>query len=263
MREWVADLGEHAFSESPLLFIGERGSGKLEWARRLHEMSGRADRPFEVVDCATLEQAATATSGVRRELWRARRGTVCLRHLDALNGETAAAIDVLLPKAGPSVRLVATATGPLAKSPLAGRFTASLKVPPLRERREDVQPLARLFLRHAAPLASLDSSIEAVLERYPWPGNVAELRNVVESLSFDRASAIGVDRLPPRLVGRAEDLPYVGGPFSIDELEEAHVKVVVETAARLEEAARILGIDASTLWRKRQRIGPKDKEGRR
>jgi NtrC-family two-component system response regulator AlgB len=134
-----------------------------------------------------------------------------------------------------------------------------VRVPPLRERREDILPLARGMLRQfAASLhrPGLDFAPETVpvLESYPWPGNVRELRNAVE-----RAAIVWpADTLPPaafpeRIAATQAAAPTLGGPFTLERIEREHILRVMTTAPTLDEAARVLGIDASTLWRKRKK----------
>ena len=94
-----------------------------------------------------------------------------------------------------------------------------------------------------------------MLEAYPWPGNVRELRNAME-----RAAIVWpADTLPPaafpeRIAATQAAAPALGGPFTLDQIEREHILRVMASAPTLDEAARILGIDASTLWRKRKKF---------
>jgi two-component system response regulator HydG len=143
-----------------------------------------------------------------------------------------------------------------------------LKVPPLRDRRSDILPLARLFVREAAghhrrgtPRLSPDAA--SVLERYEWPGNVRELKHVIERavLSLDAArDDIGVPELPVDLfddTSRLYDADLKGRP-TLDEVERRYIELVLrQTRDNQGEAARILGISRKALWEKRRRYGLK------
>jgi NtrC-family two-component system response regulator AlgB len=132
-------------------------------------------------------------------------------------------------------------------------------VPPLRERKEDILPLARRFLAFFSrsmqrPRVELTPDAEAALLAYAWPGNVRELKNAVErALIVSSAQMIDRAALPERVCVLGVRLPTVGGDCTIDELEREHIEAVVRRSKTLEEAAVVLGIDTSTLWRKRRR----------
>ncbi|HEY1584349.1 MAG TPA: sigma 54-interacting transcriptional regulator, partial [Polyangia bacterium] len=164
------------------------------------------------------------------------------------------------------VRIVAATNRDLDDEVKAGRFrqdllyrlnTFELVVPPLRERREDIVAMARRFVAFFGKKtrAQLTTEAEAALMRYDWPGNVRELRNAIERAAIISGGAvIGLSALPERIAGEKRDRPYVGGDFSLDDIEREHMTRVLERAATLEEGARILGIDTSTLWRKRKKL---------
>jgi NtrC-family two-component system response regulator AlgB len=136
-----------------------------------------------------------------------------------------------------------------------------LQLPPLRERPEDIPRLARRFLgffaksaRRQAP--ALSQAAEDSLTAYSWPGNVRELRNTIErAVILWPAQIIEPEAFPPHISARhrAAGAPQVGGDFTLDAVEREHVTRVVARTATLEEAAAVLGIDASTLWRKRKK----------
>jgi NtrC-family two-component system response regulator AlgB len=167
-----------------------------------------------------------------------------------------------------TVRIVA-ATG---RDPLrevkAGRLRADLagallpleiELPPLRERRDDILPHARRLLAFRVrdeplPLPELDDQAERALVDYSWPGNLDELlRLAMERAALLRAGArVGLEALPERIAAPTLRVPYVGGGFTLDDIEREHILRVLATAPMLDDAARILGIDTSTLWRKRK-----------
>jgi NtrC-family two-component system response regulator AlgB len=171
------------------------------------------------------------------------------------------------------VRVIAATNRDLDAEVAAGRFrrdlffrldVIELVLPPLRERPEDVVRLANGFLAFfaraaARPAQELSPAAADVCRRYAWPGNVRELRNAMERVSILwPARTVEPSALPERMVPadvRAAEARRVelGGPHTIDEVEREHVLRVLATTPTLDEAARVLGIDASTLWRKRKR----------
>ncbi len=167
-------------------------------------------------------------------------------------------------------RVVSATNRDLEADVASGRFREDLlyrlnvlevTVPPLRERRDDILPLAGHFLAFFAreamkPVPDLSPEAEAALLRYEWPGNVRELRNAMERAVVLLEGRTLDARLLPRKVAEApESGPRLGGDVTLDDLEREHLERVLARTANLDEAARILGIDPSTLWRKRKRYG--------
>ncbi|MBK7976616.1 MAG: sigma-54-dependent Fis family transcriptional regulator [Deltaproteobacteria bacterium] len=169
------------------------------------------------------------------------------------------------------VRVVAATNRDLEADVRAGHFREDLlfrlnvieiRIPSLRERAEDIPVLAERFLRffarasgRAAP--SLTNAAVAALAAYPWPGNLRELRNAMERATILwPATTIGVEALPERIGGAAPDprVPTLGGDFTLDEIEREHLTRVLHRAHSLDEAARVLGVDPSTLYRKRKKL---------
>src|SRR5690606_25338840 len=136
----------------------------------------------------------------------------------------------------------------------------TLTLPPLRERIEDIPDLAERFLArfvsdYARPARGFTEAAMAALQQHPWPGNIRELRNMIERASIirteDQVDLVHLGyRRPPR-----DSVPRPGADLSLEELERAHIPAVVSKSAALDQAARILGIDASTLYRKRKQLG--------
>jgi two-component system, NtrC family, response regulator AlgB len=138
----------------------------------------------------------------------------------------------------------------------------TLRVPPLRERREDILPLAEWLLKVAAlrngrPGITLAPGAAAALTRYRWPGNVRELRNAIErGTVLMRGETIAPDNLPDTLFhDSTERLAGIPAAASLDDVEREHISRVLAASATLEEAADTLGINVTTLWRKRRRYG--------
>jgi NtrC-family two-component system response regulator AlgB len=168
------------------------------------------------------------------------------------------------------VRIIAATNKPLEELVQAGKFredllfrlnVLALTAPPLRERPEDIPLLAEHYLaffaaRQARAGTQLSSQALAAMSRHPWPGNLRELRNTIERAVIltpsDILEPIHLGLAPPSAAAR--DV-RVGEPVSLEELEREHIARVVASAPTLEAAARILGIDATTLSRKRKRYG--------
>ena len=137
--------------------------------------------------------------------------------------------------------------------------TFEVVVPPVRERREDVIALARRFAVFFARamqrrLFELTPEAEEALLRYDWPGNIRELRNAIERAAIlATGERLGVELLPERIVGARGAGPSLGGNFTFDEIEHDHMLRVLASHPKMDDAARILGVDPSTLWRKRKR----------
>ncbi len=169
------------------------------------------------------------------------------------------------------VRILAATNRSLEAEVAAGRFLEDLlyrlnvievTLPPLRERRRDIPALAAHLLRFFArqtgkAVAGFTPEAGAALARYGWPGNLRELRNAVErGVILTTEDRVGLAHLPAQVGGpppaaRVE----VGGAVALDALEAEHIRRVLASSPSLEDAARTLGIDPSTLYRKRKRFG--------
>lgn len=136
-----------------------------------------------------------------------------------------------------------------------------LQLPPLRERPEDILRLARRFLLFFAKSArrrpqELSEAAEDALRSYSWPGNIRQLKNAIErAVILWPAQVIGPEAFPAHISARVRSVesPQIGGDFSLEDIEREHIARVVTRSATLEDASAVLGIDASTLWRKRKK----------
>jgi NtrC-family two-component system response regulator AlgB len=145
----------------------------------------------------------------------------------------------------------------------------SVVLPNLRERPEDVLVFAKEFLeffakRYARNIKGFSQEAEEALQRHPWPGNLREMRNAIErAVILVRDDEISPEDLPASNAAMASkaaesgDGPWIGGQFSMEEIELSHMEKIVETAPTLSRAAEILGINEATLYRKRKRQGLK------
>jgi NtrC-family two-component system response regulator AlgB len=175
------------------------------------------------------------------------------------------------------VRVIAASSRDLKTRVADGTFREDLyfrlnvitaEMPPLRQRQGDVIRFAEHYFRHFAALCGrrLDGVSEAALaaiRAYSWPGNLRELRNAIErAVIMAKGSKINLEDLPAELRGqtapgaKGNGAPLeVGSLVSMEKLEEAHLRKVLERTSNLAEAAEVLGIDQATLYRKRKKIG--------
>ncbi|MDG4560182.1 MAG: sigma-54 dependent transcriptional regulator [Candidatus Competibacter sp.] len=169
------------------------------------------------------------------------------------------------------VRLIAATNQDLGAMVAAGTFredllyrlnVIALELPPLRKRPEDIVDLAERFLVRFArdyrrPARGFDEDARAALRAYHWPGNVRELRNVVErAVILGRSECLSRRDLSPIAPDAARPgLPRAGDAVTLEELERVHIAAVVAASPTLDGAAGTLGIDPSTLWRKRKQYG--------
>jgi NtrC-family two-component system response regulator AlgB len=296
MREVLDIAMRAAASDASVLLAGESGTGKGVLARAIHARSPRAARPFAVIDCPTLAGDLLAselfghargafTGAVADQEGRveaADGGTLFLDEVAEIPPALQAKLlrfvqERRFERVGESrtrradVRILAATNRDLAAEVAAGRFREDLlfrlnvievRLPPLRERGEDVVRLANRFLAFFAraakrPPQELSPAAAEACRVHAWPGNVRELRNVMERVSILWPSRVVEPAALPWLAspkgGAPEPGPRVGGECSLEDVERAHVLAVLARTSTQEEAARVLGIDASTLWRKRKR----------
>ena len=293
MRSVLDVLPRVAASDATVLLRGENGTGKGVVARALHAGSARAARPFVTVNCPTLSEELLAselfghvrgafTGAVRDQPGRveaADGGTLLLDEIGEISPGLQAKLLRFLQerefeRVGESetrhadVRILAATNRDLEADVRAGRFredllyrlnVVELRLPPLRERPEDILRLARHFLAFFAraakrPAPELSPAAAQALVGYAWPGNVRELRNAIErALILWPAPVIQPAAFPERIAAQPASGPRLGGDYTLDAIEREHLLCGVSRSATLEDAARILGIDASTLYRKRRR----------
>jgi NtrC-family two-component system response regulator AlgB len=168
------------------------------------------------------------------------------------------------------VRVVAATNRNLAEEVKAGRFredlyyrlnVISVTLPGLRDRPSDLRRLAESYLVFFAqklgrPTMTFSPEVASAFSHYGWPGNLRELRNVVErAVILARGDSIQPDDLPDDFRVSGDMTPMVGARVTLDELEAAHIRRIVATSRNLDDAAKVLGIDPATLYRKRQKLG--------
>jgi len=288
-----------ADAPSTVLITGESGTGKDQLARLIHQLSPRRDAPLLKIDCASLpaelveselfgHERGAFTGAVERKLGRlemARGGSIVLDEVAALAaGVQSKLLRVLeersFERLGGSetlridARLLALTNTDLTQAVAAGRFREDLyyrlnvvriAVPPLRERRADILPLAahllaRLGPLHGKPRARFDAAAQRALEAYAWPGNVRELKNAVErALIFAAGEALALVDLPDAVRAAAGAGAAAGdgdGLTSLADLEREAIRRTLEaTRYKIGRSAEILGISRKTLLEKRKKYG--------
>jgi len=293
MRRAVSTAREVADTDATVLLRGETGTGKGVLARAIHGWSPRAERPFGMAHCPSfpaelLESElfghvkGAFTGAVRSNPGRVVRcdgGTLFLDEVGELPGQLQPKLLRFVqsreyervgdpePRRA-DVRILAATNRDLESAVEAGRFREDLyyrlrvieiELPPLRERREDILPLAERFLRfyakkHGREAARFREEARRRLRTHDWPGNVRELENVVERAAIlCRSADVGPAHLPLEAGGSPP--AGVGDDVTLAELEEEHIRRIVARAETLERAAEILGIDTTTLWRRRKEYG--------
>ncbi|MGQ0762144.1 MAG: sigma-54-dependent transcriptional regulator [Acidobacteriota bacterium] len=294
--EVMKQVGRVAMTNLPVLLTGESGTGKELVASTLHRRSGRADKTFVAVNCGAIPAelieselfghvrgSFTGADRDRRGLWEEADGGAVF--LDEIT-ETTPAFQVKLLRVlqqgeirrvgsnqtqKVNVRVIAASNRDVEKEVEAGRFrndlfyrlnAVSITLPPLRERREDIPPLAQSF---AERVFSLNPTVRfapealELLQRYDWPGNIRELENAVVHAAAMCDGTIRVKDLPERVRN------YAAGPngdllrasaatvetwMPLSSVEGEYVaRVLQHTGGNKQAAARVLGVDRKTLDR--------------
>lgn len=281
----------------PVLVRGESGSGKELVARAIHAESPRAQRPFVAVNCAALTPSLMeselfghkqgAFTGAIRDhkglFEQAHRGTLFLDEVAELPLDMQAKLLRVLEEkrvtpvgaarsVAVDVRIVSATHRGLRTEVQAGRFREDLMyrlrvvplfLPPLRARTGDIELLLHHFLRATpsidGPIASVAPTALARLKAHPWPGNIRELRNVVEyAYAVGAQQRLELSDLPPEFHGRPTDGPAPGrpAPTDVDSSEAQAIRAALAaTGGHVGQAAEALGISRPTLWRRRKRYG--------
>jgi NtrC-family two-component system response regulator AlgB len=296
---FLQTAGRAAASDAVVLLRGESGTGKTVLARWLRRQSRRPDGPFVTVHCPMLSNELMssvlfghkkgaftgAVSDAVGKVEEAEGGTLFLDEVGELNADAQARLlrflnDRTYERVGEAkerradVRLIAATNRLLEDDVKAGRFredlffrlnVITLTVPSLRERREDVLPMARHYLsyferRQGRRNLSFSPVCEAAILAHNWPGNLRELRNAVERAvilcpsSVIEASDLGLATIRAASVNHG-NTPVLGADISLEDIEREHIARVVSRSESFEAAARILGIDVTTLQRKRKKYG--------
>ena len=280
MRAVEAVIRELALSEVPVLLLGELGAGKHAIAQRIHEMSRRSTQPFRAVSCATLQpEQLTPTASEETLLWQ---GTVFLDELADLSTNGQARLLDVLPTvedheglAGSRARLICGSARDLELEVKGGRFREDLyyrisgvclRLPPLRQRREDISLLVGHFLRKYArdfrrPVPLLSAETLQLFQDYSWPGNLRELEDAAKALVAlgNESVAMGglraLLRRPDAAGNGRVSLRQAARAASREAEKELILQVLTRTRWNRRRAAQELQISYKALLYKLKQIG--------
>jgi formate hydrogenlyase transcriptional activator len=296
LRSLLQEIRQVAVTDSTVLLLGETGTGKELIARAIHQLSTRKDRPLVKVNCGAIapglveselfgHERGAFTGALQRRIGRfelADNGTLFLDEIGELPPESQTRLLRVLQeqefeRVGGSqpirvnVRLVAATNRDLEAEVAAGRFRADLfyrlnvfpaRVPPLRERREDIPHLVNHFV--AVQRRRLGKTIEGVsregmerLQRYSWPGNIRELQNVLErACVLAGGPVLSMDEV---LADKPVKHPETDRILTLAEAEKAHIRRALDatggTINGTGGAAVMLGINPNTLRSRMEKLG--------
>jgi NtrC-family two-component system response regulator AlgB len=299
MQKVVEVALKAASTPATIMIMGESGTGKTVLARAIHEHSSQKENAFVTISCPSLSRELLASelfghvkgafTGATSETWGkvalADGGTLFLDEIGDLPLEIQPKLLRLLQEREyervgetktrkANVRVIAATNRNLEQAVADGRFredlfyrlnVISLRLPSLRERPSDLQKIATNYLSFFGrqcnkEIKGFSHAAAQAVQTYRWPGNLRELRNVVERAAI-LASGKEIEPLdlPDNLTRSPETgdstSPQVGARISLEELENQHLRQVIAKTSSMEEAAQILGIDPATLYRKRKKLG--------
>jgi len=281
-----------ANSDATVLILGESGTGKSVLARAMHARSPRKGAAFVTVSCPSLSRELLeselfghvkgaftgALADTAGKVAAAAGGTLLLDEIGDLPLEIQSKLLRLLQEreyervgeAKPrraNVRVISATNRDLAQAVQEGRFredlyyrlnVISLRLPPLRERLQDLEQIAKRHLGFFAHRAGkqFNGFSQAALESmrsYSWPGNFRELRNLIErAVILGGGDEVGADDLAEIIQVRSE--LRVGGRVTLEEIENEHIRKVIANSRTIDEAAAVLGIDPATLYRRKKKL---------
>ncbi len=278
----------------PVLIQGENGVGKTTLVQAIHNAGPRATKPLVVINCGMVpnefmveellgREADSNGAGRPSKFELADGGTLVFDGIDQLSLEAqqillgvsnSRAVTRLKARSTQyvNVRIIATTTEDLEELTRLSGFlpqlyylfnVSTLRVPPLRERREDIPQLVHRFLRRArgeAGRLEVEPAVYELLARYPWPGNVRELENVIErAVAYADGDIIRVEDLPQNICHAHSLGPDAVIPEEVISLEEAERDAIIRAGwayqGGVTAMADALGINRSTLWRKFKQYG--------
>jgi DNA-binding NtrC family response regulator len=285
LRPTLQSVARAASTDAPILILGEAGSGRSTLARTLHQASARAHGPLVEVDIGLIPSTlfeseffghrvgafTGAEASVEGKVLQADGGTLLLDHVEEIPVASQPKLLRLLseqrftPLGGTdtrsNVRFLGIGSEDLPQRVTRGTFRKDLfyrlevvtvRLPPLRHRKEDLDPLLESFLadlqvRFGVGRLEVSATARAWMEGYSWPGNLRELKNVLErAVILQGGGALD----PP---GPSEGQ---GGPESLVEVEKRQIILALaHTRGHQGRAAELLGISRKTLWEKRRRYG--------
>jgi NtrC-family two-component system response regulator AlgB len=278
-----------------ILVLGPSGTGKSVLAREIHARSAQRNAPFTTVACPSLSRElleselfghvkGSFTGAVADTLGKvaaADGGTLFLDEIGELPPEIQPKLLRLLqereyervgdPKPRrANVRVIAATNRDLGAELKAGKFredlfyrlnVISVALPGLHDRPADLARFAESYRKFFAArlgkkITAFAPAVTAAFAGYKWPGNLRELRNVIErAVILTSGEVVEVCDLPDEFGAKPDHAVAVGARVTIDELEAEHIRRILGVSRSLDEAARTLGIDPATLYRKRQKLG--------
>jgi DNA-binding NtrC family response regulator len=291
MREAVGLADRVSATDANVLITGESGAGKDLLAAYIHSKSRRAPHPFVKIDCATLPgelleaelfgyERGAFTGAVEAKAGRfeaADKGTVVLDEIAHLSTDAQAKLLRVIERREferlggrktikLDARVIALTNVDLDAAVKAGRFredlfyrlnVISIRVPPLRERKDDLSQLIEHFLqhysaKHGRDVERVSSAARAVLKAYDYPGNVRELANVIErAVIVAGGKKLEEEELPVALSAAVSAQQRKAKPLSLAQLEAVYIsETLAATGGNKTECARILGISRKNLYEK-------------
>lgn len=297
IKEVISLAQKVAKTDTTVLLTGETGTGKEVFANAIHQESKRASKNFVAVNCATFSReileselfghkagAFTGATKDKKGLFEeADGGTIFLDEIGEMSLDLQAKLLRVLEtgtfiKVGDTklikvdVRIISATNRDLSKEANEGHFRSDLfyrlsvfqiALPPLRERKTDIEVLARFFAKDFAKkfnisIADLQEDFLSKLTNYEWQGNIRELRNVIErTIILNENGYLTVESLPINIQFPAENLsPNILNSFDLHTIEKQHIqKVLQHTKGNKTETARLLNIGLTTLYRKIEEYG--------
>jgi len=292
IKETIEIARKVALSDVPVLLLGETGVGKKLFANSIHNESIRRESLFVSINCSVIDSnllesemfgyktdTRSGSGNVKGMFEEANSGTVFLDEIGEMDSSLQAKLlgvfetktfiktgDLLPTKT--DVRIISATDRNLEQEIEINKFRRDLyyrigvvkiEIPPLRSRREDIEPLARFFIRDFSikmkrNIEDIEKDFLDKLKRYSYPGNVRELRNVIErAIILTDGDILRVSSLPKEFFKEATIAARENSSSTLDEIEKHHIlKILQQTKGNKTRTAEILGIGLTTLYRKLQ-----------